>query len=275
MADETRTDFRTAMEAGMVIADLAAGKGDGNYAVIPPGATLIDLEKFLPAPRRLKQTVTFETLASFAEYVNRFKTDASTIFFSQKEATFTAVLDYHKAPEAPEWGAHVAVLKLQTTEEWDAWRGHNREQMDQTAFAEFIEEHCREIHEPPAATMLEIALNFEAKKDVSFTSGMRLENGQVSFNYNEVVGASTRAGMVEVPSKFQIFIAVFKGQMNDFVEARLRYRLRESRLVLWYDLIKPEKLIEHAVEDVVRQIKAQVEIEPLAGSANAAAAARS
>ena len=266
MAEESKTEYRTAMEAGMVIANAVNGRGDGSYAFVPAGTAVADLEKYLPAPRRIKVSATFENVTSFVEYVNRFKQDSTTIFSTPKQAVFAAVLDYHKAPDAPAWGSHVAQLKLQTTEEWDAWRTKNRVQMDQADFAEFIEEHCREIIDPPAATMLEIALTFEAKKDVDFKSGMRLENGQVSFVYNEEVKGTTRAGTVEVPPKFRIFLSVFEGQAQQFIEARLRYRLRDAKLVLWYDLIRPDKLIESAVDDVTLLIKSGTQIEPLVGS---------
>lgn len=262
---ENKTDFRAAMEAGIALAHATDVKGDGNYALEPSGTVIFDLEKFLPAPRRLVQSVVFDDVASFVAYVNRFKQDSTTIFSAPKYGTYAAILDYHKASNAPAWCSHIAKLKLQTTEEWDAWRSKNREQMDQTDFAEFLEEHCREIVEPPAATMLEIALNFEAKKDVEFRSCMRLENGQVSFVYSENVGASTRAGEVEVPSKFKIFLAVFKGQGQQFIEARLRYRLKEAKLLLWYDMIRPDKLVEDAVGDVTRLISAETQIEPLTG----------
>lgn len=263
---ESKTDFRAAMEAGIALAQATGAKGDGNYALEPSGTVIFDLEKYLPAPRRVVQKVAFEDVASFVAYVNRFKQDSTTIFSAPTYGTFAAILDYHKGPDAPAWCSHIAKLKLQTTEEWDAWRSKNREQMDQTDFAEFLEEHCREIVEPPAATMLEIALNFEAKKDVKFRSGMRLENGDVSFVYNEEIKGTTRGGNVEVPSKFKIFLAVFKGQGQQFIEARLRYRLKEARLLLWYDLVRPDKLVEDAVCDVKRLISAETQIEPLTGS---------
>jgi uncharacterized protein YfdQ (DUF2303 family) len=274
MPEKSTTEFGAAMNAGIALAQATGAKGDGAYALEPAGTVIFDLEKFLPAPRRIVQTVTFENVASFVAYANRFKQDSSVVFSAPKQGAFTAILDYHKAPDAPAWGSHIAKLKLQPTEEWAAWRESNRKEMDQAEFAEFIEERYREIADPPAATMLEVALTFEAKKDVEFRSGMRLENGQVSFVYNEEIGATTRAGTVEVPTKFKLFFPVFEGQGQEFVEARFRYRLRDAKLALWYDLIRPDKLIASAVDDVALQIKNETQLEPLAGSIPAAGGQR-
>ncbi len=261
------TETRTACELGMIIADLSASKGDGNYVVIPAGMAVTDLEKYMPRPRRLRQNLTFDDSASFVSYVNRFKTPTSTIFSCQKESTFTAVLDYHDAPAEPAWAAHIATLKLQTTEEWDAWRASNRRQMDQGEFAEFLEVHFRDIHDPPAATMLTMALAFEAKKDATFKSCQRLENGQVSFAYSEVVTARTAGGNLEVPSEFRLFLSVYKGHLQNYIDAKLRYRLREAKLTLWYDLVRPEKLVEASLLEVSSAIAKDTGITPLAGSA--------
>ena len=58
--------------------------------------------------------------------------------------------------------------------------------MTQVDFARFLEENMPDVVEPDSAELLEVALTFEAKKSVEFSSGVRLANGQIQFQYDEV-----------------------------------------------------------------------------------------
>ena len=42
------------------------------------------------------------------------------------------------------------------------------------------------------------------------------------------------------------------------VDARIRYRLRDGQLVLWYELIEPKKVIEHAFQEIVTDMENQL-----------------
>ncbi|WP_419182137.1 DUF2303 family protein [Klebsiella pneumoniae] len=42
------------------------------------------------------------------------------------------------------------------------------------------------------------------------------------------------------------------------MDARIRYRLRDGQLVLWYELIEPKKIIEHAFQEIVADMENQL-----------------
>lgn len=266
MADQIKGDVQAALDAGALLNEQSGTQAlETQFAFLPAGATVVDLERFFGAPRRIVQALNFDEVPSFISYVNRFKGDSTTIFCNQKSLSFCASLDYHRTPGQPAWCTHTASLKLMPSDSWAAWCDNNLKKMDQQAFAEFIENHYRDVQKPDAATMLEIALGFEAKKDVNFSSGIRLENGQIQFTYNETVGASSRSGALEVPSKFEIHLPVLKGAAPQTVTLRLRYRLKESELGLWYEIMDLDQINEQAFNKSRDLIRSLTSIGPLSG----------
>ncbi|WP_080653250.1 DUF2303 family protein [Serratia plymuthica] len=47
------------------------------------------------------------------------------------------------------------------------------------------------------------------------------------------------------------------------IDARIRYRLREGKLALWYELIDPKKIIEHAYNEILVDLQNQLPDVPL------------
>lgn len=231
-------------------------------ALLPDGVKVESLEKLLPQPVRARQTVRIIDATSFIAYVNRFATPATSVFCNGPEGrTFRAVFDYH-TPEAPAWMEHSAVYCCPLTVEWGAWSGKDRKPMTQEEFGEFIENNVKDIVTPPdqpgaptAAEMLEISLTLEAKKNISFRQGTRLDNGQVQLTYHEEIdGRAGATGQLNIPEQFFIGIKPFLGGEGFLITARFRYRIREGRLAMWYELVRPDKVLEEAYNAVRKQI---------------------
>ncbi|QIH07139.1 MULTISPECIES: DUF2303 family protein [unclassified Pseudomonas] len=240
-------------------------------ALVPNGVKVQDLEDLLPAPSRIRQQVTMLDADSFIEYVNRFATPATSVFCNGPEGrTFTAVLDYHQ-PGTPAWSDHTASYCCPITVEWGRWKAADRKRMDQAAFAEFIEDNVKDIVQqddfpaaPSAADMLEISRTLEAKKNISFRQGTRLDNGQVQLTYNEEIdGRAGEAGQLNIPEQFFIGIKPFLGGDGFCIPARFRYRIVDGRLAMWFELIRPEKVLEEAYNAVRAKIKAAINEVPL------------
>lgn len=233
-------------------------------ALVPHGVTLEGLEKHLPAPIRIRQRLTLLDAEAFIAYVNRFASKASAVFCNGPEGrTFRAVLDYHQ-PDQPAWGEHTATYCCPLTVEWGNWKEGDRKKMDQGAFAEFIENNVRDIVIPPgdtapnapsAADMLEISRTLQAQKNITFRQGTRLDNGQVQLTYNEQIeGRAGESGQLNIPEQFFIGIKPFLGGEGFLIAARFRYRINEGRLAMWYELIRPDKVLEEAYNAVRKQI---------------------
>lgn len=246
--------------------DLAA-----PFALIPDGVDIKSLEHLQHAPARVRQKITVLDADSFIAYVNRFATTATAVFCNGPEGrTFSAVIDYHQ-PNLPAWSDHTATYCCPITVEWGRWKAGDRKRMDQATFAEFVEENVKDIvvpedtpTAPSAADMLEISRTLEAKKNISFRQGTRLDNGQVQLTYNEEIdGRAGETGQLNIPEQFFIGVKPFLGGDAFCVPARFRYRIVDSRLQMWFELVRPEKVLEEAYNAVRTKIKGAINEVPL------------
>jgi len=181
------------------------------------------------------------------------------VFCDVENAVFAGVLDYHN-PDRPNWCEHVVRLECAQTREWREWTENDGQAMDQIKFAYFIEQHMDEIVEPKAAEMLEIVTTLKAKNKVTFESGIRLANGQVQFQYREEIdGQAGIKGELKVPEEFTLGIRVFEGEVAYKVVARFRHRVREGKVMMWYDLVRPHNIVRDAVENIADRICEKVQ----------------
>lgn len=231
-------------------------------ALRPDDVALEDLEKLLPAPTRIRQRLTLLDVPSFVDYVTRFASPATAIFCNGPNGrTFQARFDYH-TPESAAWGDHTATYSCPLTVEWGNWKEMDRKRLPQADFAQFIEDNVKDIvqneadkNAPSAADMLEISRTLQAQKNITFRQGTRLDNGQVQLTYNEQIDGSAGAtGQLNIPELFYIGIKPFLGGDAFLISARFRYRIAEGRLSMWYELVRPDKVLEEAYGAVRKQI---------------------
>ena len=123
----------------------------------PAGVKLIDikseLDKWLPAPRRLKGRAVAETLDGFVELVKRHSTDRTAIFAVCGAApSLTAIIDYHgpsiggSAPD-PSFCEHRVTYAFPKTAELLAWE-RSAGWMAQQAFAQFLDAQRFDLVDP-------------------------------------------------------------------------------------------------------------------------------
>jgi uncharacterized protein YfdQ (DUF2303 family) len=275
-----QNEIQTAIEAGQLLGDpKELGSSCIPYALVPNTARLQSLEEFLQRPTSIRQTVTASELSGFVEYVNRFKV-AETIIFarvlvgpgSRHDVLFQAVFDYHamskdQVTPCPNWARHQAKYSPITTPEWRRWSDLNGHPLEQEAFAAFIEENGLNIVEPTGAQMLELAQSLEATKSVAFKSGVRLDNGAVQLRYEETITAKAgEKGQLEIPTLILLGLRLFQGGPAYRVAARLKYRIKDTKLVMWYEILYPEVVILDACNALVDAIKEKTEIDPILAS---------
>lgn len=236
--------------------------------VLPVGCEALDLERLLDAPRRIRTTVEFTEFVSFLAYVNRFKDDDSLVFYDATSGNFDARLDWHSPEEGPSWVTHEARFKATKTPEWQAWIGSNNSAKSQADFAQFIEDNIAEVLDPAGPIMLEIASTFEAKATVAFSQAIRLQDGQVQLQYVEDNQAQSK-GAVVLPEFFTIGVAPFFGGPAYRIRARLRHRIKEQRLSMYYRLDRPHLSLLDAVKDMAKLCAEETGLTPLAGAVTA------
>jgi len=245
-----------------VIADLAVVGGqtrqiaDGvPFITLPEGYKALDLEHLLPRPVQKRGTFVAHDAASFVAYVNKHKT-TGTIVTAQVDATsFKAVLDHHD--DEPGWGAHKVSYGCPKSPEWAIWTRNDNRQMTQSEFAQFLEENLPDIIDPSGADVLTVVQTLEANTKVKFSSAIRLDNGQRQLTYEEVIEGAAAKGTMKIPEIFTLAIPPFRGSDRYKVEARLRYRIPNGggQLSLWYELVRPEKVVEAVFQDELVSIR--------------------
>lgn len=228
---------------------------------IPGDMTLHQFPNLLPFPQRINTTMTLHTAAAFIAYWKRFVREDSVVIHDMERATFTAIFDYHRGTEngnhgLPAWCEHRAVYACPKTTEWKTWEAASGKVMDQAGFAYFIEQNLADISIPTGAEMLEIVTTLKAKTKIEFNKAIRLSSGHNELTYNELIdGKAGATGQLRIPEEITLGIEPFQGGAAYAVLAKFRYRIKDGNLAMWYDLIRPHKVNEAALNDIAAAIR--------------------
>lgn len=251
-----------------VLAALAASSTEvyeaGNYyhATVPQGYKIEDLssaiEKMQDMPRRKRGTVQVKDIDSLLLYCADQNTPnadgeigaaAQGYIYADPDTRKVVAVFNDQRSELPGWRDHRAEFKTEFTPEFHTWLSNNKKHMSQGEFAEFIEDNMADITEPAATSMLEIATTIQAKTDINFSSSKHLQNGQVQLGYTENIDARAGAnGALQIPKIFTLGMRVFKNGEGYKLQARLKFRLNSGTVKFWYELDRPERVIEAAFQ---------------------------
>lgn len=258
------TDYTENPEAA-VVADLARQATEpttltvGDVIALPGsgGAVhLADTDQYADSPRHITAARVVGDAESFVRYVEKHVIDGHTEVYADTPASAViAVLDSHDAGQGG-WQKHTARLELRHTKSWEAWTKVDGKLLDQTDFAEFIEQQALDVRSPETAVLIELAQSFQAKTSVDFEGGERLDSGQVRLNYKETVTARAgQKGHIEIPTELELLLRPYIGGPVYVVVARFRYRLRGSQLGLGVVLQRPQEILDAAFADIVTEIR--------------------
>lgn len=284
---------RTALNT-QVIAELAKASVPKHTLLDPlPGQiaprllwqdkTIKSLEHYLPKPLRKRAVAALVDADSFATYINAHRTAGTTLTGDANErgGAFHALLDFH-APNTPRdpdgvagshfaqqqidkltsasWTEHTAAMTLEPTPEWARWLGAAGKDLDQRAFAEFLEDNAVDVIVPEGAAgksfptqqdLMSVASTLQVKTDVRFASSVKLQNGQVQLGYVETIeGGHGQDGKMAIPERFGIAVAPFRGTCKYLVTVRLRYRGTGGKALFRLEIERPHKIVESAFNDV-------------------------
>ncbi|MDR5761920.1 YfdQ family protein [Caballeronia sp. LZ035] len=241
------------------------------YVVVPEGYKLEHIFERDESPARATGTVKLRDAASFIEYFNRQKRPESLIYASLDPARILGVIDDHRAYGSREdahdganWRAYRVEFPVPASREWKTWTSKDRQPMGQLELAELIEDNLPDIITPDGSTMLSIALNFEASKEGNFVSAARLQDGSTNFVWKEDVNAT--GNKIAMPSQITLSIPVFENGASYSIDARIKYRIKDGVLKIWYELIRPHKVLEAAFREVWAQIEEQTATKILLGT---------
>ncbi|CAH3402081.1 TPA: DUF2303 family protein [Enterobacter asburiae] len=230
--------------------------------VVPDGFEVKSLESLQLAPSRIRQSANLISPGSLIAYIQRFRDERTVVFADKTKTRIVAVLDFHQNANNPSWAAHKAVYDCPFSDEWKSWTANDGSKMDQINFAEFLENNIQNVapvsdsyHGPSGTELLEMVLAFQETRKSEFKSVKRLSDGTCQFQFSDEKSGS---GNTKMPEKISLAISPFHNGSPYQVDARIRYRLRDGQLVLWYELIEPKKVVEHAFQEIVTDMESQL-----------------
>lgn len=262
----------TELEAAAVQALLEAGAAlskprknpdaDGSaYAVIPEGHKLIELPT-IDTPKRPIGLVHLRDAKSFVAFHGTQARPNSRIYATMEPAKFVAVFDDtpnafdqvsgYQEPPSTDWRSHRADFVVPASREWQTWTGQHKKHMTQLQFAEFLLDNLPDVTEPSGSDLYQMAMNFEATQSGTFVSTQRLQDGSHNLQWR----ADNSGGTVKLPEHIKLNIPVFENEEPVEMSARLRYRCsKDGDLKLWYELVRPHKVLETAFREIWERIE--------------------
>lgn len=262
------SDAATAAELAIVsTAPQSAAPDAAPFVMAPAGYAVVSVEHTLPEPVRAHGTITVHDARSFCELVAQLRDSRTRLYgLHGPQPTFVAVLNDHQR-NSPAWRDHRVAYNCPLSREWKTWTATDGKAMSQAEFARWMEDNAIDCVEPAAADMIEIARSLEAKKKVNFASGVRLSDGQTEFTYEEEIKGTAAKGKLQIPEVFVVALPPLEGGARYRLDARLRYRIDSGRLVMWFDLLRPHKVLEHAASEVWGQIATTLGCQIINGAA--------
>ncbi|MCT7656132.1 YfdQ family protein [Oceanimonas sp. NS1] len=105
------------------------------------------------------------------------------------------------------------------------------------------------------ANFWNLAANFQVTREAKFQSVKRLHDGTFQFAYSE---ENTGTGNTTLPETIRLGIAPFHGGEHYAIDVRIRYRLREGQLKLWFEMIELERVLEDAFKGVLAKVQEEL-----------------
>lgn len=261
---------------------------DGAEAMVLPSGLKLEsikhlIDEYRDHPERREGVATMQSVASFVDYVNRFKNENTVVFASQADHAsgqntgLHAIIDHHHAGADGQarFGRHQCRYDFPLSEEWRAWGKVDGVPMSQEEFAELLEDRIFDVRDPYDDKIGESAKEFSNALNARLASpgelrdlgkGLQVRIGQEATQLHNVqTGESTlqfseehkdaKGQPLRVPGGFVLGVPVFSEGRTYQLCARLRYRISGS--VKWVvKLHRADILYQHAFNEACEQVQA-------------------
>lgn len=283
MADHT--DEEVLRDSSVADAEISEFRvlGRGGFALVPGGYDVKSLESFQATPNRIVERRQFSEVPSLSAYVSRFATEDTIAFADWRKRSILSMIDYHTPPSLPSSlpddetsvGAftpfvpaqpshndHSAEFIATLSPEYAAWSALARQgYVGQKALGEFLEDRAIDVVNPDPATIMDIVLKFEVTRTAKISSGQKLSNGTVQFQYVQEDGQ--KKGAVAFPEVLFLRIPLYEGGNPIGILVRLRYDITDGVLRFAVKIADQDNLERAAFEDCVAQFAKLMETAPL------------
>ena len=244
---------------------------DTTFVALPPGWTTSQERDLRKHPDNVSTVVDLLGIPSFVEYVNRFKNQNSTIFvtpdltrLSSNMVLATAFLEYHEDGSGaddtlPNFLTHLAKVTARPSLVYSKLLQLDGKLMDQTAFAQALEDVARYSSSHAAADLLETARTISLTSKGNFKNYEDDFSGSTEFRFDLQVSAN--AGTVErklvVPSVIEFRAPLIDGLSEELVQTKFLYRVpqgHEGKVQLGLKIVDRAYLEEKAIAEAANKI---------------------
>ncbi|RYC10136.1 DUF2303 family protein [Ciceribacter ferrooxidans] len=226
------------------------------------------IEEYRTHPVRKSGTANVQTLQSFIDLVDRHKTGNSVIFADTdwRKPSLTAVIDYHDLEDKAraDNGKHRIHYAFPLSEEWKAWIAQDGVTMNQSEFAEWIENHLPDLSSPDTAEDEDFKERFGLKvawpnQMVALSRGLQvnvssrvknnvvLQSGEGEITWDEE-HKDAAGNKISVPGLFILSIPPFFMGETTRIPVRLRYRVSAGSVVWTFKLYRPDVYVTQQIE---------------------------
>lgn len=271
-AEDNPQALQVLLAAGAAIGNIKRPEGMAPYAIVPEGYE-VEYMEVRDYPLRPVAKVKLRDAASFAAWFNDHKVRRSRIYALLQPAQFLAVIDdFDTSADVAsqglsgqaDWREFRALFEVPASVEWRTWSGSNKKAMSQVEFAQFLLDNLPDVLEPAGSVLYDLALRFEASTGGAFKSHVRLQDGSTQLHWvNETTQGNADA---RLPDVIKLRIPVFENGQAVDIDARLRFRAKDAQLSIWYELVRPHKVLEAAFRDIWTYIGTQCQTTILLGS---------
>lgn len=245
-------------------------KGDGAW-------DFASLEAHLEKPARKKGTTTLHDVESFIATCKRYGSLGSAVIYINADYTHnkveaTAIFNEHGDDGNPAgWRDHKALFIPRQTKQWQDWISFDSKKLNQIDLANFFEQNISDFAatpgKPTGGEVLTFVTCLQETRTVKYGSAINLQNGLVQLEFTED-NEKAQKGKLELFKEFSLGLSPFFGGEAIQVDAFLRYRIDRNTggIAFWYELKKPEKVLEFACANIIKQIKEQTGLPVLFGT---------
>lgn len=197
-------------------------------------ARLADAKQAQAGPLHPAGTLVLLTPESFAFAIREHKDPRTQVFADNEKGMIVAVFDFlERGPSAEAnlrdrpmtdrqrgWGQLRAKIEFKESRKLQEWK-KTLQWMNQSEFANFLEDHLEDVVEPNGQDLLCIATDLEASSAGSFKGRVNLDNGSVALHYQDEVETA-----VQVPRLLTLGIPLFEHGDRYRLGARLRFVIK-------------------------------------------------
>lgn len=244
-----------------------------GYSVKLLSEVIKDSDRRRERPRQHAGKSVLLTAESFADHVNRYKLDESTIWADAEQQTIAAIYN-DETRELPAWRDHRALYTCPIADEWNEWTARSDKPMSQTEFAQWVEDHLEDLASPEQGKsgiepieLLELARSLQINTRGTFKRKINPTTGEAML----VCKQEHEESSTKIPRCFHLGIPVFEGGSHYRVEARIRFALKEGHAHFTYRLHRYREIQRAAFGDIVDAVREKTGLPVFVGISGAPA----